>query len=165
MANISTNPVMLRNKNRREKRSIYSRYFKEFSFKSTPGSTRSLASDLVSVSNTNMNISNKTANTAGGMFLTRSYADQVRELLKKDPINVDTLDRLKQRGRPPLPPTVELRPTWRCGRREPGQTSTSQNLVQLAPREKTGRKVHVRNTGADAVIRSKLSTFSSVISR
>ena len=161
MANISTNPVILRNK-KREKRSIYSRYFKEFSFKSTPGSTRSLASDLVSVSNTNMNISNKTANTAGGMFLTRSYADQVRELLKKDPINVDTLDRLKQRGRPPLPPTVELRPT---GRREPGQTSTSQNLVQLAPREKTGRKVQVRNTGADAVIRSKLSTFSSVISR
>ena len=170
MANLSSNPVILRNKKRREK-SIYSRYFKEFSFKSTP-SCVSLPSELVSVSNTNMNISNKTADTAalrssaGVMSRTKSYADQVRELLRNDPINVDTLDRIKHRGRPPLPPLPPLPPTVEIRWKQPDTTrSTSQQFVQLAPQDKSTRKVYVRNTGADAVIKSKLSTFSSVISR
>ena len=172
MANISSNLVVLRNKKKREKRSIYSRYFKEFSFKSSPGpGCGSLPCELVSVSsNRNINISNKNADTAavrasaGGMSLTRSYADQVRELLRKDQINVDTLDR--SRARPPLPP---LPPTPGRGRKEADQTSRSQQLGQLAPQEKYTRRVYVRNTsGADPVpvIKSKLSTFSSsVISR
>ena len=170
MANLSSNPVILRNNKKREKRSIYSRYFKEFSFKSIPGSG-SLPSELVSVSNRNMNISNKTGDTApvrssaGGMFRNKTYADQVRELLRKDPVNVDTLDRIKHRGRPPLPPNVEMRETGKYGRKHVDQTSTSHQFAQLAPEDVSRRKVYVRNTGADAVIKSKLSTFSSVISR
>ena len=172
MANISSNLVVLRNKKKREKRSIYSRYFKEFSFRSSPGPD-SLPCELVSVSpSRNVNISNKTADTAavraraGGMPLTKSYADQVRELLRKDQINVDTLDRSKHSAKPPLPP---LPPTPGRGRKEADKTSRSQELGQLAPEEKYTRKVYVRNTsGADSapVIKSKLSTFSStVISR
>ena len=94
MANLSSNPVILRNNKKREKRSIYSRYFKEFSFKSIPGcGSLSLPSELVSVSNTNMNISNKTGHTApvrssaGGMFRNKTYADQVRELLRTHPMH------------------------------------------------------------------------------
>ena len=174
MANISSNLVVLRNKKKREKRSIYSRYFKEFSFKSSPGpGCGSLPCELVSVSsNRNINISNKTADTAavraraGGMPLTKSYADQVRELLRKDQINVDTLDRSKHSARPPLPP---LPPTPGRGRKEADQPSRSHELGQLAPEEKYTRKVYIRNTsGAESapVIKSKLSTFSStVISR
>ena len=175
MANISSNLVVLRNKKKREKRSIYSRYFKEFSFKTSPGPD-SLPCELVSMSsNRNLNISNKTADTAavrarpGGMSRTGSYADQVRELLRNDPLTVDTLDRIRQPGLPPLPslpPSVEIRSTPRSGRPEADQTSTSQQLGQLAPRDKSTRKVYVRNTsGAEPVITSKLSTFSSVISR
>ena len=174
MANISSNLVVLRNKKKREKRSIYSRYFKEFSFKSSPSpGCGSLPCELVSVSsNRNINISNKTADTAavraraGGMPLTKSYADQVRELLRKDQINVDTLDRSKHSARPPLPP---LPPTPGRGRKEADQTSRSHELGQLAPEEKYTRKVYIRNTsGVESApfIKSKLSTFSStVISR
>ena len=171
MANISSNLVVLRNKKKREKKSIYSRYFKEFSLKSSPGpgcGSLSLPCELVSVSS-NRNISNKTADTtavrasAGGMSRTKSYADQVRDLLRNDPLNVDTLDRSKHRDRPPLPP---LPPTPSRSMKEAGQTSTSQQLGQLAAEERSRRKVYVRNTsGAEPVIKSKLSTFSSVISR
>ena len=170
MANISSNLVVLRNKKKREKRSIYSRYFKEFSFKSSPG-PGSLPCELVSVSsNRNMNISNKNMTdtaavrgSAGGMSRTKSYADQVRDLLRNDPLNVDTLDRSKHRGRPPLPP---LPPTPGRGRKEADPTSSSQQLGQLAPQERSTKKVYLRNTaGAEPVIKSRLSTFSSVISR
>ena len=168
MANISSNLVVLRNKKRREKKSIYSRYFKEFSFKSSPGPD-SLPCEVVSMSsNRNINISNKTGDSAavracaGGMSGTRSYADQVRDLLRNDPVNVDTLARVRKPGRPPLPPSAEIRKE--SDQRH--QTSTSHQLGQLAPRDNSTRKVYVRTTsGADALITSKLSTFSSVISR
>ena len=174
MANISSNLVVLRNKKKREKRSIYSRYLKEFSFKSSPG-PGSLPCELVSVSsNRNMNISNKNMTdtaavraSAGGMSRTKSYADQVRDLLRNDPIKVDTLDRIKPRGRPRLPPCVERRSRPTCGWKQSDPTSTSHQPGQLAPEDRAIRKVYVRNTsGAErAVIKSKSSTFSSVISR
>ena len=178
MANISSNLVVLRNKKKREKKSIYSRYIKEFSFKSLPGHNErpcEVVTVPITSPNKNLNISNKNADTAavrasaGEMSRSRSYADQVRDLLRNDPIKVDTLDRSKAHGRPPrppLPPSVETRSTVRCGWKQSDSTSTSHQHRQLAPEDGAGRKVYVRNiSGCAPVIKSKSSTFSPVIPR
>ena len=97
MANLGNNVVILRHNKNREKKSIYSRYFKEslFSFKRKPDSR-----DLIS----NMNICKTNSNTAvKHCAKSRSYADQVRELLKKDPIDEETLQKIKHRSKPPGP--------------------------------------------------------------
>ena len=101
MANVGNNLVILRQNRNREKKSIYSRYFKEslFSFKRKPDSH-----DLIS----NMNICKKNSKTAVNncaMSASLSYADQVRELLRKDPIDEETLQMIKHgsRGRGVVP--------------------------------------------------------------
>ena len=103
MSNVSSNFVILRNNKNREKKSIYSRYFKEslFSFKNR--NPDSPSNDIISVSN--MNICSKNAKSGVKdcrMSKTRSYADQVRELLGKDPMNQETLQMIRHRKKPPV---------------------------------------------------------------
>ena len=170
MANVSNNPVILRNNKKREKQSIYSRYFKEslFSFKSKSDS-RDLISNInicKEDSNTNVQVSSST------MSKTRSYADQVRELLKKDPINQETVQMIKHRMKPPPVPTA---PLIRTRAKHPNrqldltpQTSaapsqfTSQQL-QLSPKKVTNGVDFVVKT--DSVIESKSPSFPLTISR
>ena len=109
-------PVKFRNSRQRdkEKSSIYSRYLKPnlFRFKNR---TQSADTGAVNCSK-NQNVNDKNASTSMSGYKSYSYADKVKELLKRDPISPKTYRLInqhsgnqKQRNEKFSPSTFEIK--------------------------------------------------------